>query len=186
MITYNDIYEALRKEKYSEQLQELPKKFVSEVAGYISEKKKLEQQEEGLFADEIAKNKKQLENARVIFEELILLRKKKILGLVFVASETGISKRDSENMLDFEKELFDSLIEAVKNAEKKLSAQFDSNAVVEEDKFGLLLFLEDVDELVGFSGETLGPFAKGDISNLPKKIADILVADGKAEFVSEG
>ena len=41
MITYNDIYEAARKERYSEQLQQIPKNFVLEVAKYIKEKKEI-------------------------------------------------------------------------------------------------------------------------------------------------
>ena len=35
MITFSDIYESMRKEKYSEQLQLLPKKFLVEVADYL-------------------------------------------------------------------------------------------------------------------------------------------------------
>ena len=39
MITFNDIYEAMRKEKYSDKLQLLPKNFLKEVADYFKEKK---------------------------------------------------------------------------------------------------------------------------------------------------
>jgi DNA replication initiation complex subunit (GINS family) len=184
MITYNDIYEALRKEKYSDQLQVLGKKFIGDFADYLEDKKKLALQEGELFSDEVAKIKKQLENSRSIFDELMLLRKKKILGLVFVASETGISKKDFENMFDFEKELFDKLMENVKEAEKKLSLKFVVEKSDPENEMSLLLFLDRVDEFVGLDGETLGPFEKDEISNIPKKIADILIGDGKAEIVS--
>ena len=104
MITYNDIYEALRKERYSEQLQKIPKNFVQEVSAYIKEKKSITEKSEDMFSDTIIKTKKQLENAVSIFRELMLRRKKKLLQLAFVAAETGISKRDYENMLSFEKE----------------------------------------------------------------------------------
>jgi DNA replication factor GINS len=185
MITYNDIYECLRKERYSEQLQPLPKKFMQEVADYIAEKKKLANQQGDLFSDEIMKIKKQLENSVSIFNELMLLRKKKLLGLVFVASETGISKRDFENMFDFEKELFDKIILAVQDSEKIISELFNSNnKSIESDKeLKLILFLEDVEEFVGLNGEGFGPFKKGDIVNLPKQIADILISGKKAEVV---
>lgn len=184
MITYNDIYEYLRKERYSEQLQLLPKKFIGEVAGYISDKKKIVSEGEDLFSEEIIRNKKQLENAISIFRELMLLRKKKILGLVFVASETGISKRDFENMIDFEKELFDEIMTSMKSAEKKMSSQFKNGDVVNvENAFSMILFLEDVEEFVGMDGKSLGPFKSGEIVNIPKQIADILVNDKKAEIV---
>jgi DNA replication initiation complex subunit (GINS family) len=183
MITYNDIYDALRKEKYSKQLQPLNKKFISQVSQYLIEKKKTAEKDKDLLSDDAVKIKKQLENAKSIFEELMLLRKKKILSLVFVASETGISKRDSENMLDFEKELFNNLIENVKEAERKLKNEFESEVV--ENDMALVLFLDSVEELVGFEGEPLGPFEKGEMCNLPKKFADIFVDQGKAEFVGD-
>jgi len=41
MITYNDIYEAARKERYSTQLQPIPKNFVEEVSSYLKEKKEI-------------------------------------------------------------------------------------------------------------------------------------------------
>jgi len=188
MITYNDIYEALRKEKYSEKLQVLCKKFVLEVANYIEEKKNLVEQNKELLSDEVVRIKKQIENAKSIFDELILLRKRKLLGLVFVASETGISKQDFENMLDFEKELFDNMVGLMKDAEKKLLTQFEAGGVissVEGKDLKLLLFLDDVEELVGFKGESLGPFSKGEVANLPKQIADILMSDKRAEIISE-
>ena len=94
MITYNDIYEALRKERYSEQLQPLLKDFIKEVASYIKDREQLVGRDNDLFSEELQKNKKQLENSIAIFKELILRRKKKLLDLAFVSAETGISKRD--------------------------------------------------------------------------------------------
>jgi len=82
MITYNDIYEAARKERYSEQLQPLPKNFISEVSDYLREKRDIASKDNDVFSDVIIKTKKQLENAITLFKELILRRKKKILSLV--------------------------------------------------------------------------------------------------------
>ncbi|MFA6022981.1 MAG: hypothetical protein WC781_02755 [Candidatus Pacearchaeota archaeon] len=189
MITYNDIYECLRRERYSEQLQPLSKKFVSEVSEYIKEKRVLanQNQQGDMFSDEILKIKKQLENSVSIFNELMLLRKKKLLGLVFVASETGMSKRDFENMLDFEKELFDKIIISVQEAEKILSSEFTNggDAIKIEKQLKLVLFLEDVEEFMGINGESLGPFRKDEVANIPREIADILVSGKKVEIVVE-
>ena len=49
MITYNDIYEASRKERYAEQLQPLPKNFVSEVAAYLHEKREIASKDNDVF-----------------------------------------------------------------------------------------------------------------------------------------
>ena len=63
MITYNDIYEALRRERYSEQLQKLVKNFVQEVSAYLKEKKSISEKSGDVFSDAISKTKKQFENA---------------------------------------------------------------------------------------------------------------------------
>jgi DNA replication initiation complex subunit (GINS family) len=183
MITYNELYEALRKERYSEQLQPLPKSFLKEVFEYFNDKKHIASKEADLFSDTIIKTKKQLENAVSIFKELVLRRKKKLLNLAFIAAETGISKRDFDNMIDFEKELFDKIMKAINEAEKNLSDKM--NGKKEENKNKLVTFGEDVGEFLGLSGETLGPFKKGEMANLPEEIVKILVDDKKAEFVDE-
>jgi len=183
MITYNDIYEASRKERYSEQLQNLPKNFIEEVAIYLKEKKEIAAKDEGDFSDVILKTKKQLENAVTLFKELILRRRKKILNLVLIAAETGISKQDFENMLPIEKEVFEELMKNIDLSDKKLSELL--NGKKESERNEMILFIDDVEEFVGLDGEKTGPFEKGQIANLPKEIVKILIDDKKAEIIVE-
>jgi len=184
MLTYNDLYEILRKEKYSEQLQLLDKNFVSEVAAYLAEKKQASEKKDDMFSDVVIKTKKQLENAISIFKELITRRKKKILNLGFIAEETGISKRDFENMLEFEKEMFDKIINSLKEADVKINDTMNGKGKEKENV--LIVFKENVDEFLDLSGEMVGPFEKGELANLPKEIVKILQNAGKAELVEEG
>ena len=183
MITYNDIYEASRKERYSEQLQPLPKNFIQEIADYLQEKKEISVKEDDVFSDVVIKTKKQLENAMTLFKELMIRRRKKLLNLVLIAAETGISKQDFDNMLPFEKELFEELMACVDKSDKKISETL--NGKKEEKKNELVVFNTDVEEFMGLEGEKMGPFSKGQIANIPFKIAQILIEDGKAEIVEE-
>lgn len=182
MITYNDIYEAAKKERYSEQLQSLPKNFVEEIAEYLKDKKEMASKEDDVFSDVIAKTKKQLEQAIILFNELMLRRRKKILALVLIASETGISKQDFENMLAFERELFEELMKGMDFTDKKVQ-QILNGKKQEEDKNELILFRTSVEEFMDLEGSKLGPFEKGQMANIPKNIAKILVDDGKAEVI---
>ena len=183
MITYNDIYEAARKERYSDQLQQLPKNFVNEVSDYLREKRDISAKENDVFSDVIVKTKKQLENAITLFKELILRRKKKILSLVLIATETGISKQDFDNMLPFEKTMFEDLMKGIDLSDKKLNDILNGNK--EEQKNELIVFKEYVEEFVGMDGEKMGPFEKGQIANISKEIAKILIDGGKAELAGE-
>ena len=183
MLTYNDIYEALRKEKYSEQLQQLPKRFLIDVSEYFQQKKDMGERQQDLFSAAILKTKKQFENAVSIFKELMMRRKKKLLNLAFVAAETGISKRDYENMMEFEKEMFDEIMKSIDKAEKRLEGELKGKGI--ERKNIMVLFLQDTEKFLDLSGEEIGPFKKGDVANLSKEVVNILEEDNKVEIMEE-
>ena len=184
MLTFSDIYEAMRKEKYSESLQVLPRKFVVDVAEYFKEKNEFLSKEDDLFSDVAIKNKKKLDNAVSSFRDLLRIRKKKILNLAFVASQVGISKKDFENLLSFEKDLFEELVKALERAEKNQAADM-SGSVKDERKHRLVRFLKDVPEFLGVDGEDVGPFVKGEVANLESEIIEILEKDKKVEIIDE-
>ena len=184
MITYNDIYEASRKERYSEQLQPLSKAFIKDVAEYLRDKKEFALKKDDDFSDVITKTKKQLENAITLFKELMLRRRKKILNLVLIAAETGISKQDFDNMLSIEKELFEEFMKYIDSSDKKLLETLNGKKE-EEAKNEFILFLENVEEFVDLEGEKMGPYEKGQIANIPKEIAKILIEDKKCEKIED-
>lgn len=184
MITYNDIYEALRKERYSENIQPLEKNFIKEVSDYLEEKKAMTEKKSDLLSDSLTKTKKQFENAITIFKELMTKRKKKILNLSFIARETGISKKDFENMLDFEREMFDKIVKTMEKSDKQVSDMLNGKKQ-ESKKHVLVNFKQEVGSFLGPEGEQIGPFNKGDIANLPGEIVDILIKDKKVEVIEE-
>jgi len=185
MLSYNDLYEILRKEKYAEPLQNLNGKFLKEYSSYLSDLKNSSSGESDMFSDVGMKGKKQLENSIAIFRELILRRKKKILGLVFVAAETGIMKRDYENMLVFEREVFDKLVKAFEEGDKGLGFALSGKSKGESAGNKLVMLKQDVEEFMDMEGKAIGPFSSGQLANLDKKVAEVLVSDGKGSFVDE-
>jgi DNA replication initiation complex subunit (GINS family) len=184
MITYNEIYESLRREKYSEQIQTLQKNFIQEVTEYLKEKKELSNKEADIFSDAVMKTKKQFENAVLIFKELMLRRKKKILNLAFVAAETGISKKDFDNLLEFEKEMFEKIMQTMESTDKSVMKMLN-NEIVHENSSYIVSFKENIEEFLGLEGEKMGPYTKGEIVNLPEQIAKILIEAGRAEIIDD-
>jgi DNA replication initiation complex subunit (GINS family) len=183
MITYKDIYDAAKKERYSESLQLLSKTFLKDFATYLKEKKEAATEYKDVFSENLLKTKKQLENAITLFQEIMRRRKKKILNLILIASETGISKQDFNNMLLVEKELFEDVIKCVEKSDKKINKMINGEKSEEAQKHELVVFLENVKDIMGFDGEKVGSFEKGQIANIPKDVAKILIEDGKAELV---
>ncbi len=184
MLSFSDIYEAMRKEKYSENLQVLPKRFLVEVSEYFREKKKILNKDDDLFSDVAIKNKKKLDNAVSSFRDLLRIRKKKILNLAFVASQVGISKKDFENLLGFEKDLFEELVKSLERAEKHQVGEMNGGGKELECRHRLVRFLQDVGEFLNAEGETVGPFSKGEIANLECDIVGILESDKKVEVIN--
>jgi len=185
MITYKDIYETAKKERYSENLQPIPKNFIKEISKYMKEKREAASREDDVFSDALVKTKKQLENAITLFQELLRRRRKKILKLVLIASETGISKQDFENMLLLEKSLFEDLMQCIERSDKKLNELLSGQKDDDSAKNSLIVFLEDVKSFNLASGENLGPFTMGQFANLPMDAADLLLKEKKAQLIEK-
>lgn len=185
MISYNDVYEILRKEKYSEALQLLPKDFINDFSGYVNDKIAESSKEDDLFHENVLKSKKQLENSISMFKELMRLRKKKLLNLVFVGTETGIMKRDYENMLNHERDIFDKLVRAFEEGDKEIAGVLNGRRAKAEDKNRMIMFNSDVAQFVDANGKFLGPFASGELVNLDTQVASLFVQSGKASYVDE-
>jgi DNA replication initiation complex subunit (GINS family) len=181
---YTEIYEILRKEKYDEKLQALPKGFLSDFSKYLNDMKSSSDGDEDLFSDSTALGKKQLENAISLFKELILRRKRKLLNLVFVAAETGIMKRDYENLLDVERDTFDRMLKAFEEGDKEVT-KILAGREGKEEKHRMIMFNQDVEEFVDFDGKAIGPYSSGSLVNLDSKVAQTLVEGGKGNYVDE-
>ncbi|MEK6927506.1 MAG: hypothetical protein AABX11_03675 [Nanoarchaeota archaeon] len=185
MISYNELYEILRKEKNAEVLQPLGADFIEQVAEYLNDKKGQAEVDDGMFQDSVMKNKKQYENSIAIFKELMLRRKKKILNLIFVATETGIMKRDYENMLHLEQEVFDKMVKIFEEGDKILTRALQGIKSEAVSANRMVLFNSAVDQFIDMAGNPIGPFASGELANLDGGVAEILVSGGKARFVDE-
>ncbi|MDP4039082.1 MAG: hypothetical protein Q8P57_00665 [Candidatus Pacearchaeota archaeon] len=181
MVSYENLYEFLRKEKYSEQLQKLPADFVKQFSDYLCEHKRNISKNGDFFSEEILSAKKEYENSMIIFSELILRRKKKILNLVFVAAETGVMKKDFDDLLPFEKDLFERLVLAVDDAGNSVNQALSNCSL--ENLSKEVVIQEDVEEFVDMFGEFIGPFKKGQKVSLDGRVADVLISGGKAEVV---
>jgi uncharacterized protein YcsI (UPF0317 family) len=114
----------------------------------------------------------------------LVRRRKKILNLALVAAETGISKQDFDNMLLFEKSLFEDLMQCVERNDRKFNELLNGSEE-ETHKNMLIAFLEDVDEFMASDGQRYGPYETGQFVNIPKDIAKVFLDDGVAESMEK-
>lgn len=198
-ITYESLYDILRKEKSQDDLQKLDQNFFRNVLDYLHTKKQIletQQNKESIFASsEIQKTRKQLENTQKILRELYERRENKIIQMALFSSRTN-SMSEHEALLEEEKELYISIKNALAgyreniignlingklpNLEKAKIIKTSENQTSETK---LVRFMTAVPKFVGNDLNVYGPYEEQDIANLPKKVADILIEKSRVELI---
>lgn len=204
-ITYETLYELLRREKSREELQDLHQTFFEDVINYLNEKNQIllntEQKLDLFSSTEREKTKLQLENIKKILKEFYERREKKIINIAINKSRTGSDIIDTSSMLQEEKKLFESLVETLDNSRtnilfkllnrKSPAAKAEEQQITQEppkaeEKTAMAVrFLKAVPKFVGKELEIYGPFEEEDIARLPNEIADVLIRKGRAEEIED-
>ena len=206
VITYETLYELLKREKERPDLQKLEPTFFSDTINYIKDKKRiLDAKSDSVFAsDEIKKTERQLENIYKIIKELYERREKKITSLALDKSRTKSNLIDTTALLKEEKIFFEALAnmfnsyrEAIlftvlnekmpfmQPMEHKKSSEEFKSALELKKPTKLVRFTHKVPKFVGPELEEYGPYNEEDIANLPAEIADVLINKGKTEEIKE-
>ena len=206
VITYETLFELLKREKERPDLQRLESTFFIDTINYIKDKKKiLEAKSESPFAvEERKKTERQLENIYKILKDLYERREKKIISLAIDKSRTKSNLIDTTALLREEKVFFDAMTDLLDNyreaimysvlnekipfmqpiENKKPKGEF-ATALELKKSTKLVRFLSHVPKFVGTELEEYGPFEEEDIANLPAEIADVLMNKGRAEEINE-
>ena len=113
-ITYETLFELLKREKDTTDLQKLEPNFFNYFVDYLNEKKNMLNKEDTLFSyDEKKKVEKQIENAKRIIKEIYERREKKILNIALMKSRTKSNVIDTSALLENEKMFFDEIVKVL-------------------------------------------------------------------------
>jgi len=112
-ITYETLYEILRNEKNKEELCELDEEFYKNTLEYLKEKTKIFEeasQKNDIFSmDEKDNTQLQIQNIKKIIKEIYERREKKIINIALNKSRTNSDIIDTSNLLNTEKNFFETL-----------------------------------------------------------------------------
>jgi len=197
IITYETLYEILRKEKYETDLNKLNDDFFKAVITYLEEKNAIlisQKQKDSIFASkEIEKTERQIQNIRRILKELYDRRENKIIQAAIFASRSNQALE--ANGLKEEKQLLSDLTNLLKNYRQAilnnlLNAKAPSiekpkelKNEEKEPETRLIRFIQPVPRFVGDDMNIYGPFEEEDMANLPSKIAEIIINNKRAEII---
>ncbi len=205
-ITYETLYELLRREKERSELQSLDGSFFNNVLRYLKDKQAIiDKQQTDLFSsEEKRKTQEQLNNIKKILNELYNRREKKIISIAIDKSKNKASIIDNSVFLKEEKELFDNIVRVLDMGRKNIlfnimdlkepialgSIDVEKKGVKPEKEekkkdTKLVRFLSAVPKFVGKELEEYGPFEEEDIASLPIEIANVLINKRRVEEISE-
>jgi len=123
-ITYETLYEILRREKSKDELQKLDESFFRDVLDYLKEKANIVQEAAGKFdmfsVEERENTQNQLNNVRRILKELYERREKKIIEMALNKSKTNSNIIDTTNLLAKEHELYNETVKTLDGFRKNI------------------------------------------------------------------
>jgi DNA replication factor GINS len=192
-ITYETLFDILRREKNHDELQKLSNDFYKDVVHYLREKKKIET-EQSTTAHPFNEASLAIMNINKMLRDLYDRREKKIISMAIDKARTGMAVT-TDALLAEELQLFERLSELVSTYRIGILqrvVQTEYPEVIHKDqprvekKFVTVRFIISVPKFIGRNLESYGPFQPEDIASLPFDIAKILTDNGKAEEISSG
>lgn len=207
VLTYETLYELLRKEKARPELNKQDENFLRDALNYLRERQQA-------YDDNLAKNDIfsqserdklhiQITNIRKILRDTYDLRERKILTMAVNHSRTGAYIPDTTNLQPSETDMFNAICGILKqyragilyrlielrepdvmptilSIPAKKETQQEQQAITKDNNQKTVRFLDTVDQFVGEELETYGPYVPNDIAKLPNTLANILIEQGKA------
>lgn len=204
-ITFETLFEMLRREKKLEELQKLDDDFFRDVIDYLKEKENLlvrQKNNPDLFSfEDERKSDNQLINIKKIIQEIYERREKKIINIALNKSKIDSDIIDTSSLLTEEKDMFEELVKHLNkyrsniinrilqsktpSLEKKeiKENKIEEKEINTENKNKMVRFLHSVPSFLGKELETYGPFEENDIATIPAEIVDVLIKKKRAEEI---
>lgn len=192
LITYENLYDILRREKMRPELQKLSENFFTEVLEYLNNKKAIldsQQKKESIFASaEAEKTRTQMKNIQKILKDLYEKRESKILQQALISSRNSGS-HDTSGMLPEEQVMFKSLLDQLNLyrggillnvlqcslPDVKKPKDLKTGSEKEDSSALKIQIISDMPEFVGPDLNAYGPFKKDDTKELPADVAEHLI-----------
>ncbi len=208
-ITYEQLFDTLRREKSRDELQELEADFYDMVKNFLAEKRtSAENSGDGLHSLTAQRAQIEYQNVQKILKELYERRERKIVTLALHHIRTESTVVDTDALQGPEKELFDKVAVILRESrscvlssvsripkpiikpeppeeepEEPETTYGDTISHSEESDLVAVKFLAVVPKFVGKNMEVFGPFQEGDRTSLPDDVAQILIKKGRAELL---
>ena len=198
-LTYETLYEILRKEKSRDELQKLDPAFLRNILNYLKEKQ--QSYDDNLTKNDIFSQSErdklhiQIANIKKIMKDLYDIRERKIINMAISKSRTNAHIVDMENLHAQETAMFESISSVLTQYRTgvlhRILEQREPDILpiilplpqeteqLKDEKIQVK-FTDKVEQFVGKELELYGPYEANDEATLPNDLAEILITQGKA------
>lgn len=206
VITYDTLYDLLRREKTGNEIQKLDLNFFQDVINYLKEKQTLlddKKKDHGLFGfEEKKKISQQIENTHKILKDLYDWREKKIMALARDVSRTNGLLVNKAPLLPEEQLFYDDLLATMDKFRKGVlhnlltlnvptigsgggstGKDLEPKPLKRDVKNIKLRFTNPVSQFLGPNMVKFGPYKAGQTAELPEIVAKIILKQGNGEVV---
>jgi len=118
-VTYETLFDLLRREKNAEELQKLDRNILANIVGYLRDKQNMLAAPQSQLLHEREKTEHQLKNIRRIIKEIYDRRETKIINMAINKARTQSNIINTEALLEHEKKLyeeFNSVLDAFRKS----------------------------------------------------------------------
>jgi DNA replication initiation complex subunit (GINS family) len=202
VLTYETMYEMLRKEKSRDELQKLDESFFKDTLNYLREKQ--QSYDDNLTKNDIFSQSErdklhiQMANIKKILRDLYDIRERKVINMAINKSRTHTMIVDTANLLLQEQPFFESLHSVMTQYRTGILHRMlelreldilpivlplpekQKEETVPQQNVKRIKCLEQIDQFYGEELESYGPFAQNEETSLPEQLANILISQGKA------
>lgn len=197
ILTYETIYELVRREKSREELQKLDENYLRDVLSYLKEKQRA--YDDNLVKTDIFSQSErdklhiQITNIKKLIKDLYDIRERKIINMAINHTRTQAHIMDTAHLVHHEKEIFESMTTVMKRYRQGvlykileqrepdvLPVEIKAEPIVEIKTHKTITFLDNIEQFVDEDLNPYGPYTTQQQATLPKALADILIGQGKA------
>jgi len=172
-ITFEFIRKIQREEMSELKLSKIPEDFYQKAKNYLEQKRKITEKKKDKSASLEVKNVERL------LEDIFNRRETKMLNHAIITVRTDIPP---QNLIGDEKEFFESAVNMLSTQRERVLNLLFKKTKLKQD-FEKIEFKDDVEEFIGVDLKKYGPFKKGNVAEIPKDNAKLLIKMKKAKKI---
>ena len=154
-------------------LSKIPEDFYQKAKNYLEQKKNIAEKKEDKLSE------REIKNVERLLEDIFNRRETKMLNHALITVRTDIPP---QNLIKEEEEFFESAVNMLRTQRERVLNLLFKKTKLKQD-FEKIEFKDDVEEFVGVDLNKYGPFKKGDVADVPKDNAKLLIKMKKAKSV---